>query len=209
MYLRDNPAILIHFTNSPSLWTVLETIIWILFRKMLSRVDWKRRRAECFDWKLTSCRSLIWLFWAFTEISNIGIHPLIFMLIDLFVYNPTISVILVTGGNPGSNYKSAELLKEDGSQLCKLPNLPDDRRDHSQSGLTSCGGADTQTSCVTLVSGQWTTSHTLQHSRYGHSTWMSSQGLVLIGGWPSSRTTELLNNNGGSSPSFELKYRTT
>ena len=121
-----------------------------------------------------------------------------------------------------SNSRYVEILEEDGSQCCSLPDLPDIRRMHTQSGLTACGGygsinGDASRTCVTFdtSSGQWSTSHTLQHSRYKHSSWMSSKGVVLMGGdggiegsGSSGTTSELLNSNGRSTPSFSLKYHT-
>ena len=44
--------------------------------------------------------------------------------------------------------------------------------------------------------------------RYDHSSWDSPSGLILLGGWGSYRTTEKIQQDGGSSDSFELKYDT-
>merc|ERR1712112_511427 len=90
---------------------------------------------------------------------------------------------------------------------------PDNRQGHSQSGLVTCGGSggghniDIQTSCVTFSSGQWRTSHQLQKQRFYHSSWMSQHGVVLMGGGSPS-TSEILTEDGQSSPSFTLKYDT-
>ena len=79
-----------------------------------------------------------------------------------------------------------------------------------------CGGLwvksqDTQTTCLRFSTedDSWTYSHTLDHKRVGHSSWVTSKGLLLMGGWLSDTTTELLSLEGGhGKPSFELEYRT-
>ena len=123
------------------------------------------------------------------------------------------SAIIISGGYLSSSVgRPVEILHANGSYWCSLPNLPDDRYSHTQSGLVTCGGyrSDTRTSCLTFSSGQWRTSHQLQHSRYHHSSWMSQHGVVLMGGstWDSQTTTEMLTEDGQSSPSFTLKYDT-
>ena len=121
------------------------------------------------------------------------------------------SAILISGGSDGSSAdRSVEILRPNGSYWCSLPDLPDARYYHSQSGVVTCGGgrSDTRTSCLTFSSGQWRTSHQLQQSRYEHSSWMSQHGIVLMGGDYSRSTTEILTKDGQSSPSFPLKYET-
>ena len=44
--------------------------------------------------------------------------------------------------------------------------------------------------------------------RYGHSSWASPSGTILMGGEGSQKTTEKIQQNGTSSYSFELKYET-
>ena len=44
--------------------------------------------------------------------------------------------------------------------------------------------------------------------RYGHSSWASPSGTILMGGEGSQKTTEKIQQNGTSSYSFELKYDT-
>ena len=117
---------------------------------------------------------------------------------------------IVTTGGVGA-WRSFEVLRENGSYWCSLPDLPDDRLDHSQSGLMSCGGGDdTMTSCVTFSDGLWLVSHQLQNYRKGHSSWMSQHGVMLLGGVysESQNTTEILTSDGGSIPGFTLKYST-
>ena len=127
-------------------------------------------------------------------------------------------VLLVTGGySTGSDgtyigsRTSVELLSSDGTRLCSLPNLPAERYQHSQTGLVACGGgkfrSSERTSCVTFDSGRWKKTHTLRYKRFAHSAWASPRGVLLMGGGYSDgdgTTTELLTDNGGSTPSFSL-----
>ena len=115
--------------------------------------------------------------------------------------------IIVTGSYV-SNGQSVEVLREDGSSLCSLPDLPDYYRYHTQSGLVTCGGYRTQTSCYNFSSGVWTRSHSLLHSRVYHSAWSSPLGTVLMGGDVSLTTTELLTEDGQSTDLFSMKYQT-
>ena len=104
-----------------------------------------------------------------------------------------------------------EVLHDDGSFWCSLPDLPEKRYHHTQSGLLTCGGGDTastQTSCVTFTDGAWTSTHSLLHRRDHHVSWSSAEGVVLMGGDASKDTTELLAGTGDSILSFPLKYDT-
>ena len=132
---------------------------------------------------------------------------------------PFISAIIITGGDSSASasIRSVEILRENGSYWCSLPDLPDVRDQHTQSGLVTCGGyhSSTMTSCLTFSSGQWRISHQLQYtrSRWQHSSWMSQHGVVLMGGYAGSNemtttTTEILTDDGQSTKSFALKYRT-
>ena len=43
------------------------------------------------------------------------------------------------------------------------------------------------------------------HKRHGHTAWASPQGVLIMGGvYSQQQTTELLNDNGGATPSFTL-----
>ena len=117
-------------------------------------------------------------------------------------------VIIITGGEPFSSAgRSVEVLKEDGSQLCSLPDLPSDRKLHTQSGLVTCGGNGVNKSCIAFSDGTWSVSHTLMEQRYYHTAWSSPLGIILIGGGASPNTAELLNDNGGSQQIFGLMYK--
>ena len=104
-----------------------------------------------------------------------------------------------------------ELLHGDGSPWCSLPDLPEARDFHTQTGVEACGGwhSSTGTTCVRLEGGSWTQSHKLVEKREDHCSWASSAGTLLIGGDYSLQTTELLESNTGDSvTSFPLKYDT-
>ena len=122
-------------------------------------------------------------------------------------YASFILAIIVTG-SLGSMRRSVEVLKDDGSSLCSLPDLPFDHYGHTQSGLVTCGGRYAQTSCYTFSAGVWTESHSLLQSRYWHSSWSSPLGTVLIGSTNSRTTTELLMDDDQSTELFSLKYST-
>ena len=120
------------------------------------------------------------------------------------------SAIIVTGGMSYTSRKSVDILKEDGTHFCSLPDLPESRYSHTQSGLVMCGGFEgTQLkSCQTFSNGVWedTHSNSLIQSRYDHSAWSSPLGIVLLGGHRSPTTTEVLTSDGESTEFFSLKY---
>ena len=107
-----------------------------------------------------------------------------------------------------------ELLHGDGTPWCRLPELPQDRGHHTQSGLEACGGhyeSATRSTCVSFSGGTWSPSHNLQHERRYHSSWASPSGTVLMGGdySYSLQTTELLDEvTENSVMHFPLKYDT-
>ena len=45
--------------------------------------------------------------------------------------------------------------------------------------------------------------------RFDHVSWNSPSGIILLGNWDSPRTTEKIQQDGGSSYSFDLKYDTS
>ena len=125
--------------------------------------------------------------------------------------------------------KSVELLNMDGTWNCPMPQLPVARFGHSQAGAVTCAGRDgsyedtVQKSCVTLSS-DWEQTHTMAQKRRYHSAWRSPRGIVLMGGglcslYPRCRngpnifehltTTEILTQDGGTSPGFTLRYEIT
>ena len=136
------------------------------------------------------------------------------------------SAIIVSGGYDGYDDgslsgpgRSVEILRENGSYWCSLPDFPHARYSHTQSGLEACGGigsCDTGeclvSTCMSFSSGEWRTSHKLQmEGRYGHSAWQSQQGLMLLGGQggffsDSETTSEILLEDGQSLPFFLMNF---
>ena len=80
----------------------------------------------------------------------------------------------------------------------------------------ACGGGGlwyTLSSCVSLTAFGWIESHHLTWERWGHVSWSSPAGLILMGGdqdidqsdWTS---TELLTNDSSSTEFYDLEYDT-
>ena len=114
---------------------------------------------------------------------------------------------MISGGDgPGATEQSVEVILEDGS-TCTMPNLPPPGRSHhSASGLTLCGGVAGAVSqrCSTF-NGGWETSHYLSKDRFGSESWLSPNGIYIIGGGG----TELLSNtSSNTSPGFGLSNDT-
>ena len=123
---------------------------------------------------------------------------------DLYV-----SAIIVSGGDGIMDDKSVEVLHGDGTPWCSLPDLPEGRMFHTQTGLLACGGVDTETSCIKFSGGKWKPSHKLKKRREFHSSWASPLGTVLMGGSLSENTTVLQDDTAGVSiMHFSLKYET-
>ena len=117
---------------------------------------------------------------------------------------------IILTGSTGYNSRSVEILREEGSSLCTLPDLPDDFNGHTQTGPIACGGSYHQSSCY-IFSGVWNQSHTLRYDRYYHSAWMSPLGLILLGGTGEDSVTnsELLSDEfNNSTELFSLRYYT-
>ena len=122
------------------------------------------------------------------------------------------AAIIVTGGTHGA--RSAELLHGNGSHWCSLPDLPEVRYGHTQTGLEACGSfraktktkTKTKTTCVRFSGGTWSPSHQLVEGRGHHCSWASPAGTLLMGGEYSKKSTELLDAiTGDSVMSFRLK----
>ena len=129
------------------------------------------------------------------------------------VYFWLILAILVTGGM--GTEKSTEVLSTNGSSICFLPEMPQSKEDHTQTGLTACGGSDSRRNCVKFTSGLWTNlTENLLYQRYKHSSWKTQDGDVLLFGsddysdHDSFFTSEIVYQNGTSVRSFDLKYDT-
>ena len=124
-----------------------------------------------------------------------------------------ILAILVTGGM--GTEKSTEVLSTNGSSICFLPEMPQSKEDHTQTGLTACGGSDSRRNCVKFTSGLWTNlTENLLYQRYEHSSWKTQDGDILLFGSDDYRdhdsffTSEIVYQNGTSVRSFDLKYDT-
>ena len=134
---------------------------------------------------------------------------------DLYV-----SAIIVSGGDGIMDDKSVEVLHSDGTPWCSLPDLPEERSYHAQTGLLACGGVSNEkiwtTSCFKFSEGKWKPSHKLKKERDSHSSWASPAGTVLMGGVDVEssqniigKTTELLDDTSSvpiSIMHFPLKY---
>ena len=116
-----------------------------------------------------------------------------------------LELIIVTGGTGAKT--SVELLFPNGTRLCSLPDLLVGRHYPSQTGLVTCGSSEAAT-CETFKEGSWVETHTLSQRRHQHSAWASPQGVVIIGGDYSTTTTELLTDDGNTTPGFTLDYST-
>ena len=117
---------------------------------------------------------------------------------------------MLSGGWPSKNV--VEALYGDGTPMCKLPDLPLDRTDHSMHNFTVCGGTgnDVNKNCQTLdIDGIWRNTHSLKNARLNHLSLTFGDKALLIGGryrenW---KSTELLGKHKlETSFDFPLKY---
>ena len=129
----------------------------------------------------------------------------------------TLLGILITGCKGCDDYeiedKSAEFLRENGTEWisCNLPLMSIERSQHTQSGLTACGGGfHTRSTCETFSSGQWRPANNLRQMRVQHMSWRSPIGYILMGGFDYMTTTELLSEEDDlpNEEQFPLKYQT-
>ena len=119
------------------------------------------------------------------------------------------SAILITGGS-GTEH-SAEVFLPSTSTSCQLPGLAVGRNQHTQDNLLLCGGYyNAETSCEEFspATGTWALSHTLQQERDGHVSWSVEEGTLLMGGWDSPTTSEIVKHDGTTETSFDMKYDT-
>ena len=97
-----------------------------------------------------------------------------------------------------TSYNQAEIFIPSTNQTFNLPSVPlNPRVWHTLTGNVLCGGVypDTDTSCLELTrngNGWQPYSTELQHPRLAHSSWDSPEGIVLLGGYYSGDTTELV-----------------
>ena len=125
-------------------------------------------------------------------------------------YSPFLLAIIVTGGQRKAQRK-VEILKADGTPICALPDLPEGRYYHTQSGLVSCGGNSgpvARTSCVTFQKGVWTKTHQLGKKWLWHSSWSSRKhGIILMQGTYTNKIAEKLTKDGRTKFMFQLKAK--
>ena len=106
-------------------------------------------------------------------------------------------------------YNQAEIFIPSTQETFPLPAIPGRPRVwHTLTGNVLCGGVypDTSDNCLELQQNGagWTPfSTTLTESRLAHSQWDSPDGVVLLGGYYSGDSTELV-NSGGSISQFTL-----
>ena len=122
------------------------------------------------------------------------------------------SAILITGGL-GADL-SAEVFLPATSTSCELPGLVLRRYSHTLDNLLVCGGDfyghDAETSCEEFspATGTWALSHTLQEWRDDHVSWSVEEGTLLMGGYYSLTTSEIVKHDGTTETSFHMKYDT-
>ena len=107
---------------------------------------------------------------------------------------------------------SVEYFNPSSNQTCSIPPAPQDRFGHTMDNLTICGGKDKNDflqTCITFSSGDWVTTNTLEQARIEHSSWQTDQGIVLMGGFESPNTSEMISaTSGHSEPFFTMEYNT-
>ena len=107
-----------------------------------------------------------------------------------------------------------ELWSPQTGESCNLPPLPSLTYGHSQDGDWQCGGWDgdwdsqARKTCHVWAGGRWESKAILLHDRFGHVSWNTQSGLVLLGGEgaKSKRTAEII-KDGVSELAFPLRYK--
>jgi len=119
---------------------------------------------------------------------------------------PAMEGIIISGGEGA--YTSVEVFNPSDKTGCLLPSLPDLRTGHTMDSLELCGGFFTST-CITFTSGQWVTSHALTEERSDHTSWSTDAGIILMGGFYSDMTTEIISQGEYEGvPWFDMQYNT-
>ena len=107
-------------------------------------------------------------------------------------------------------YNQAEIFIPSRKKTIPLPSIPGSPRVwHTLTRNILCGGVypGTSTTCLELQQngeGWQRYGTTLTESRVAHSAWDSPQGVVLLGGYSSSHTTELVTRLDGTKSMFSL-----
>ena len=128
---------------------------------------------------------------------------------------PENKAILITGGEGGFGAsQSAEIYNPVTKYSCILPQLPNERKGHTQDGPLLCGTSSINIgkTCLTWnsESGTWPQSHNLYARKYGHVSWApeSGHGIYLLGGeidLSNPRQTETIYLNGTVTNGIDLK----
>ena len=143
---------------------------------------------------------------------------------------PSCTALLVSGGYPHTtSSNTAEIFLPFTMQHCRLPDIPGNPRwYHTMEDLSICGGlwseTDVRKTCLTLRGEGWEVSSHLLHQRPYHSSWASPsgdlaassspfitkvvQGVRLMGGDVSSRSSEVIQEDGSSQEGFQLEHST-
>ena len=123
----------------------------------------------------------------------------------------TIIIEMCPAGILITAYNQAEMFIPSTKETFPLPSIPGSPRVwHTLTGNILCGGVypGTSDNCLELQQngdGWKDFSSTLKDSRLAHSQWNSPDGVVLLGGYFSGSSTELV-KSGGSISQFTLKY---
>jgi len=130
-------------------------------------------------------------------------------------------LLMAGGGSWATNptaVVSAEVFIPSSGKSCLIAGLPDSRLSHTMDGGYLCGGLwdvepEVMKTCLkySAEEDQWSQkpSYTFKEKRSGHSSWISSRGLHLMGGWFSGTTSEIVPIDGGKGgTAFDMKYKT-
>jgi len=120
------------------------------------------------------------------------------------------SGVIISGGAGVSRF--VELYVPSTGFSCRLPSLPEwgPRKAHTMNEKYICGGSNfySRDNCIEFASGEWSKIATTAEYRDDSTSWLTPQGLVLIGGSYNSWSTEIVNLKGGQGgPGFTLKFQ--
>ena len=115
--------------------------------------------------------------------------------------------IILSGGQDSN---TVGVFDSNTGDTCYLPSLPGVTYGHTHHGAIVCGGEGEPQTCLAFSSGNWVPSHTLVEKRIFHSGWEFAQGLLLMGGYGSLNTTEIVSLRDGElgEPAFTLQSHT-
>ena len=110
--------------------------------------------------------------------------------------------VIVSGGYNGGAVASTEVFLPSSSgsgSTCSLQSMPSPRYGHTldqldDGSVLACGGmiSDTQKTCDKFDGTSWSQHSTLQYGRWSHTSLAGQHGLLLMGGYYSKATTELV-----------------